>query len=125
MFRGAFDLAQRLDKALLSLGSQRDDAAGQFLGHFSSGRTLMLTGGFSLSRSHLEAAFGLYDPVLHSSLVHRTGFDPRVTTQTYLGIALCCLGYPEQALARIYAAIAEARRLVHPPSLAVCFSAAA
>ena len=35
-----------------------------------------------------------------------------------LGIVLFCLGYPEQALARSKAAIAEARRLVHPPSLA-------
>jgi class 3 adenylate cyclase/tetratricopeptide (TPR) repeat protein len=120
MFRGEFDIAQRLDEALLCLSNRRDDAAGLFLAHFSSGRTLMLTGRFSLSRSHLEAALGLYGPAFHGSLVHQTGFDPRVTTQTYLGIVLCCLGYPEQALARIYAAMAEARRLAHPPSLAVC-----
>ena len=36
-----------------------------------------------------------------------------------LGIVLFCLGYPDQALARSRAAIAEARRLAHPPSLAV------
>ena len=80
----------------------------------------MLTGRFSLSQSHLEAALGLDDLAFHSSLVDQTGFDPRVTTQTYLGIVLCCLGYPEEALARINAAIAEARKLAHPPSLAVC-----
>jgi hypothetical protein len=33
-----------------------------------------------------------------------------------------CLGYPEQALARSNAAIAEARRLAHPPSLVVGLS---
>jgi predicted ATPase len=35
-----------------------------------------------------------------------------------LGIVLLCLGFPDQALARINAAIAEARGLDHPPSLA-------
>jgi hypothetical protein len=37
----------------------------------------------------------------------------------YLGLSLFCLGYPDQALARSDAAIAEARKLAHPPSLAV------
>jgi predicted ATPase len=35
-----------------------------------------------------------------------------------LGIVLFCLGYSDQALAQSSAAIAEARRLTHPPSLA-------
>jgi predicted ATPase len=41
-----------------------------------------------------------------------------VNSQAYLGNVLFCLGYPDQALARISAAIAEARKLAHPPSLA-------
>ena len=36
-----------------------------------------------------------------------------------MGIVLFCLGFPDQALAQSNAAIAEARRLAHPPSLAV------
>jgi predicted ATPase len=36
-----------------------------------------------------------------------------------LGIILFCLGFPDQALARGSAAVIEARRLAHPPSLAV------
>jgi predicted ATPase len=35
-----------------------------------------------------------------------------------LGVVLFCLGYPDQASAQSRAAIAEARRLNHPPSLA-------
>jgi DNA-binding winged helix-turn-helix (wHTH) protein/predicted ATPase len=120
MARGEFDAARRLDEVLLRSSDERDDAAGRFLGHFSSGRTLTLIGRFSASRSHLEAALGLCNLDFHSPLVHQTGFDPQVTTQTYLGIVLVCLGYPEQALARVNAAIAHARRLAHPPSLAVC-----
>ena len=120
MARGEFDVARRLDEVLLRSSDERDDAAGRFLGQFSSGRTLTLIGRFSASRSHLEAALGLYDLDFHGPLVHQTGFDPQVTNRTYLGIVLVCLGYPEQALARVNAAIAEARRLAHPPSLAVC-----
>jgi len=36
-----------------------------------------------------------------------------------LGTALFCLGYPEQALAQTNAAVTEAWRLAHPPSLAL------
>ena len=43
---------------------------------------------------------------------------PHVLSQAYLGIVLFCLGYSDQAFARSRAAIAEARRLAHPPSLA-------
>ena len=123
-FRGEFDLAKPLDEALLRLSKGRDDKAGLFLGHFSCGRTLLLTGRFSLSRSHLEAALRFSDPAFRSALVHQTGIDPQEITQAYLGIALFCLGYPEQALARINAAVAAARRLAHPPSLAGCLTIA-
>ena len=37
--------------------------------------------------------------------------------QTYLAFALLCLGFPDQALVRSSAAIAEAGRLAHPSSL--------
>jgi len=64
----------------------------------------------------------LYDPIPHRSLADQTGTYPQVAAQAYLGSVLLCLGYPEQALARSNAAIAEARRLAHPPSLAVSLS---
>jgi predicted ATPase len=118
VFRGELDLAQRLDEDLLRLSGQRNDSAGLVLGHYSSGRTLMFTGGFAPSRSHLEAALALYDPISHSSLVHQAGFHPQVVSQAYLGIVLFHLGFPDQALARSTATIAEARRLAHPPTLA-------
>jgi predicted ATPase len=118
VFRGELDLAQRLDEDLLRLSGQRHDSAGLVLGHYASGRTLMFTGRFALSRSHLEKALALYDPIPHHALVHQAGFHPHVLSQAYLGIVLSCLGYSDQAFAHSSAAIAEAQRLVHPPSLA-------
>jgi class 3 adenylate cyclase/predicted ATPase len=116
--RGEFDQAQCLAEDLLRLSRHRNDSAGLLLGHLSSGRTLMFVGRFAPSRSHLEKARALYDPISHRSLVHHVGFHPYVNSQTYLGIVLFCLGFPEQALAQSSAAITEARRLAHPPSLA-------
>jgi DNA-binding winged helix-turn-helix (wHTH) protein/predicted ATPase len=118
MYRGEFDLAQRLAEDLLRLSRQRNDSAGLVLGHCSSGRNLSLIGRFAPSRSHLDEALALYDPISHRALVREAGVDPRVLSQAFLGIVLLCLGYPDQALAQGDAAIAEARRWAHPPSLA-------
>jgi len=117
--RCEFDLAQRLAEDLLRLSRQHNDSAGLVLGHTCSGRMLVSTGSFVSSRSHLEQALALYNPISHSSLVHQVGLDPQVISQTNLGLVLFCLGFPDQALTQRSAAVAEARRLAHPPSLAL------
>jgi predicted ATPase len=119
VFRGEFDLALRLDEDLLRLSRQRNDSGGLVLGHLSSGRTLFICGRFASSRSHLEEVLALYDPISHGSLVHHTTTHPHVNSQAILGIDLFCLGFPDQALAQSEPAIAEARRLAHPQTLAV------
>ena len=118
MARGELDLARRLDEDLLRLSRQRNNSAELALGHLSSGRNLMFAGRFASSRSHLEEVLALYDPISHRSLVHQAGIHPQVVSQAYLGGVLFCLGFPNQALAQSNAAIAEARRLAHQPSLA-------
>jgi class 3 adenylate cyclase/predicted ATPase len=122
VFRGELDLAQRLDEELLRLSRQRNNSAGLILGHLSAGRNLRFAGRFALSRSHLEELLALYHPVSHRSLVDQAGIHPQNNSQSLLGIVLFCLGYPDQALVRSNAAIAEARRLAHPPSLASSLS---
>jgi predicted ATPase len=122
MTRGELNLAQRLDDDLLRLSHQRNDAAGLILGHLSSARTLMLAGRLTSSRSHLEAVLALYDPIVHRALAYQAGFSPEIGSQGILGIVFFCLGFPDQALAQCNAAIAEARRLAHPPSLASTLS---
>jgi hypothetical protein len=117
-YRGELDLARRLDEDLLRLSRQRNDSAGLVLGHISSGRTLMFVGRFASSRSHLEQVLAFYDPISYRSLVRQAAIHPHVNSQAFLGIVLFCLGYPDQALTQSNAAIAEARRLSHPPSLA-------
>jgi predicted ATPase len=76
-------------------------------------------GRLASARSHLEELLALYDPILHSSLVDQAGIHPRNNAQSSLAIVLLALGYPDQALSRCDAAISEARRLAHLPSLVV------
>jgi predicted ATPase len=121
-YRGEYEMAQRLDEDLLRLSRQRNDSAGLVLGYLSSGRTLKFVGRFALSRSHLEEALWLYDPISHHSLFQQVGSCPHVGAQAELGTVLFCLGFPDQALAQTNAAIAEARGLAHPPSLAMSLS---
>jgi predicted ATPase len=116
------DLAQRLAEDLLRLGREHNDSAGLILGHLSSGWNLMRAGRFARSRSHLEEVLTLYDPISHRFLVDQAGDDPHVDSQAFLGIVLFCLGFPDQALSRSNAAIAEALTLAHPPTLAVSLS---
>ncbi len=120
--RGELDLALRLDADLLCLSSQRNDPAGLVLGHSSFGRTLMLMGRLGASRSHLERGIAIYDPISHRSLGHQVGTHPEVNSLSYLALVLFCLGFPDQALARGSASIAEARRLAHPSSLTFSLS---
>jgi predicted ATPase len=120
--RGEFDLAQRLDEDLLRLSRQGNDAAGLVLGHQSSGRDLMFAGTFASSRWHSEQVLALYDPISHRLLAHQAGFHPHVGAEAVLGIVLFCLGFPDGARAHSNVAICEARRLAHPPSLAVSLS---
>jgi predicted ATPase/class 3 adenylate cyclase len=117
MVRGELDLALRLDEDLLNLSRQRGDSAGLLMGHVSNGRNLMLIGTFALSRMHLEEGIALHNPVSHHSLAHQAGIHP--SSLAYLGNVLFCLGFPDQAMAQSDAALANARRLAHPQSLAV------
>jgi class 3 adenylate cyclase/predicted ATPase len=118
MFRGELDLSQRLDEDLLRLSRQRNDSAGLFLGHYSFGSSLMFTGRLAPSRFHLEEALAIFASTADRSLVQKAALHPQLTSQSFLGIILFCLGYPDQGLAHVSAAIAEAQRLAHPATLA-------
>jgi predicted ATPase len=122
---GELGSALRFAEDLLRLSRQRNDPGGLVLARLSSGRNLMFLGRFVSSRSHLEEALALHDPISHRSLFHHTGTEPQVATQVWLGLVLLCLGFPEQALVKSSTAIAEARRLNHTPSLAVSLSVGA
>ncbi len=122
LYRGEFDLAQALAEDLLRISRNRNDSGALILGHFSSGRNLMFAGRLRSARSHLEEVLAVYDPVGQPLLVHQAGTHPHVNSKAYLGIVLFCVGFPGEALEQSNSAIAESRRLAHPPSLAASLS---
>jgi predicted ATPase len=118
VYRGELDQARRVGEDLLHLSQQRSDPAGMILGHSAAGQSILLVGGFALSRSHLEDLLTIDDPAAERTPVHRTGSHP-LLTQGVLAIGLQCLGFPDQGAKRSEAAIADARRLAQPTYLAV------
>jgi class 3 adenylate cyclase/predicted ATPase len=117
-YGGELDLARRLDDDLLRVSHERRDSGGLVLAHQACGSDQMIVGRFASSRQHYEEALALYDPVSHHSLGHQTGSHPQVVARAYLGFVLLCLGLPDQASTQTNTAIAEARTLANPPSLA-------
>ena len=118
VYRGELDQARRVGEDLLRLSLQRNDPAGIVLGHSAAGQSILLAGGFALSRSHFEDLLTIDDPGAERTPVHRTGSHP-LLTQGVLAIGLQCLGFPNQGAKRSEAAIADARRLAQPTYLAV------
>ena len=70
------------------------------------------------ARAYLEQGIALYDPRRHRSPAFRYSQDPGAGLRMFAAHALWYLGYPDQAVERMQAALALARELSHPFSLA-------
>jgi predicted ATPase len=77
-----------------------------------------------LARAHLEQGLALYDPTQHRSLTLLFAENARVAMLSFLSLTLGLLGFVDQARARSREALAEARELSHPISLAFALSVA-
>ena len=79
----------------------------------------------TIARKHLDQAIALYDSEGHRSHAFVYGTDPGVMCLTYAAVTLWHLGYPDQALKRKDEAVALARKVAHPFSLAWALNFAA
>jgi tetratricopeptide (TPR) repeat protein len=89
------------------------------------GWTWFLLGALPAARQHLEEGIACYTPDQRRAPVFRMGQDLGVLCGLYTAMTLWCLGYPAQALVRAHEALALARELSHPYSLAYALSTAA
>jgi adenylate cyclase len=87
--------------------------------------TLLHLGDPSGARTHLETAISLYEPRMHRDLVALGGDDTVVTGLMFLSWVLWLLGYPTQASERSEQALALARNVAHPFSLALALGLSA
>ncbi len=114
--RGKFQMAQTLGEQCLRLAQSSHNPTRLLNVHYSLGLNLFHLGEFVSSRAHLERGFELYEP--HERHIHRNLQDPGVVCLSYGAWTLWWLGYPEQAVHRIQAAVNLAQQLDHPFSLA-------
>jgi predicted ATPase/class 3 adenylate cyclase len=116
--RAELAAAHEVARELLRLAEEQGDVAAQVVGHRIVGAALFQLGRLAESREHLEQGLRLYEPARDrtSGLVYAT--DSRVVCLHWLSHALLTLGYPEQAEARAVEALAHARELARPNTLA-------
>jgi predicted ATPase/class 3 adenylate cyclase len=112
--RTAYELAEQL---LLRAQSAHDPALLMYA-HVALGDASSQIGELLLAREHLEKAIPLYDFDRHRTLTFRFGVDAGVNSLSYAARTLWLLGYPGQALKRGKEALALARDLSQPQSVA-------
>jgi hypothetical protein len=95
------------------------------IAHRLMGPSLLFTGDFAESRTHLDRAYALYDPAKHRALATRSGSDPGVTILSYRSWATWCLGYPEAALTEADHAPEDARKIGQAATMMVVLACAA
>ena len=122
--RSQFHIARELGETLLRLAQRAHDPARSVIAHNALGVTWFWLGVLPAARQHVEAGIALYTPAQRHALEFRTGHDPGVSCRIYAALALWLLGYPHQALARLYEALALAHELAHPFTLAYAQSMA-
>ena len=122
--RAEYQKAREVAGEALSLAQQADDPMLVALGHWYLGFICFGLGAYDVAHAHLERVTSFYDPQEHHrAFVLARGSDAGLGALAYGAACLWCLGYPEQAAQRSREALALARRIGHPFSLAdvVCF----
>ena len=122
--RGELAVAHEAARELLRLAEDRDDAAARVTGHRIVGSALYHLGRLVESRTHLEKGLALYAPERDRGSAFVYALDTSVVCSFWLVHVLFAQGYPDQALARMREALAYARELAHPYTVAYALSVA-
>jgi class 3 adenylate cyclase/predicted ATPase len=119
LVRGECTTARQVGQQALELAQQVQTPDFMMLAHTVLGVVLFFCGEFATALEHLEQGFAPYDPLQHHALALRYGDDPGVFSLAYMVVTLLMLGYLDRAKERSNAAVALARQLGHPYSLAI------
>jgi predicted ATPase/DNA-binding winged helix-turn-helix (wHTH) protein len=120
--RAEFQTARELAEQVLRLAQETSEPVILLLAHSLLGVSLLNLAGFTAAHDHLVQGIQLYDPERHRFLAVLYGDDPGVVCLSFASVALWFLGYPDQARQRCEEAVALARELSHPYSLAFALS---
>jgi len=93
------------------------DAELRMIEHYCAACSYLLLGELERVRTHTDQVLALYDRKQHGDLVRILNSDPRTAVLRHGAEATWILGYPDQAVAMIDAAVVHARRIGHPLDL--------
>ncbi|MBI3247508.1 MAG: AAA family ATPase [Deltaproteobacteria bacterium] len=117
--RAELRTARLLADQLLHVAQQEHSQALLLEAERELGQTLYFLGELPAARQALEHSLAKYDPEAHADHIFLYGQDPKVVCLAHLARTLCLLGYPDQALRQIETALAFAREVAHPYTLAL------
>jgi class 3 adenylate cyclase/predicted ATPase len=117
--------ARDLGEQLRSLALRWQDRAFELQACWALGTASWFLGELVAARTHLEAGLRLYDPQQHHGHAVLYSGDPGVACGGYRAFALWALGYADQALHQSQQALALARQVAHPYTLALALNFAA
>jgi predicted ATPase len=125
LLRAELQTARALGERLLTMAQSAQDGALLLTAHYRQAPLLVFQGELALAREHLEYGIAHYDAQGSRSHILLHGDDAGVGCLSYDALAQWFLGYADQALERMSAALARARELAHPFSLAYALVGAA
>ena len=124
-WRGELLAAWQLAEQLLSLARREQDSLRLLEAHHTLWAISLDMGELASTKGYAEQGFTLYDRVRHGQLGSRYGgHDPGVCSRIHAAKALWLLGYADQALRTIEAALTMATELSHPYTLWLALMAA-
>ncbi len=109
--------ASTLGEQCLQLAQSQQDSTLLIGAYILLGTLSHYLGEFAPAQIHFERGLALYDPQQSATLVSFYGHDPGVYIRRYLAWTSWELGYPEQALEHVQAAVDLAKELSHSFSL--------
>jgi predicted ATPase len=116
--RGEYQTMRALGEQLLSLAERLQDPDLQLEAHHALWANLFFGGELAAARPHLEQGLRFYEPQRHHAhAALYSGHDLGVCCRMIAAPSLWLLGYPDQAMASMQAALALAQQLAHPLSL--------
>ena len=123
--RAEYQQARELAEEAFKLAREVEDPLLVALGHWLLGFITFCLGEYTDAQSHFEQVIDFYIPEEHHhSFIALRGSDAGVSALAYYACCVWCLGYPDQAAKRSQDALALAREMDHPFTLAdvICYA---
>ena len=122
LIRSDLQRAHELAQECMRLTANKKDPELRLTAHIMLGAVLLYRGEIISAHEYLTEAVRLYNPLEHHSEAFDYGEDPGVVGLVYLAFAAWILGYPDQALKHSDDALALAKKLDHPFTLALALN---